>query len=781
MRIPYRWLQEMLPDAPRPEQLEVILAGLGLEVERIIALPQPHSQVVFGRVLEAEEVPGTALRRLIVDVGQPIQLVSGAPNARAGMGLVVALPGSELPGGLVLGVRRIQGLESYGMGVSARELALGEYAGGLIELAPAALPVGTPLAEVWLPDQVLEVEITPNRPDWLSVLGVARDLAALGYTLHPPQPQPRTVALELPFTVEVEDTLGCDRFTLSYLRGIQIEASPPGVQQRLYAAGMRPISNVVDATNYAMLELGNPMHAFDLRDIGRGLVVRRARPGERLVTLDGVDRGLDPADLLITARVGGDTVPVGLAGVMGGENSEVKADTRQVALEVAHFDPVSIRRTARRQGLRSEASYRFERGVDPQGPVPAALRFAELLQQWGSGVELAQARIDLSYLSPIPTIAYRPTYAEKLVGVNYTLQEQQSALQGVGCRVEVAQPQWQVTPPSHRADLAIEEDLVEEVARIVGYDRIPETLPNFFAHPDNLAVGSDYAQLRRIKQVLAGLGFQEAMNYSWSSVEEAGLMRSPAPTVYMQNPQSPERTALRTALYPGLLRNLASSLNQNEAGPFLLFEEGKVFNQHEGQRLAGLLAGSWVDGGWQPGLAGGFFALKGLLETAARRLGARLEVEQAAQPYLHPGVSGAVRWNGQLVGYIGALHPAIARQLELEAPILFELDLPLPPSQPVFRDLPRVPAALRDLAVVVPSEVSFAQVAQLIRSQAGEFLEHLELFDLYQGPQLPQGRKSLAFHLVFRRPDRTLNDAEVEAFMVRLIGAVEAEGYALRR
>lgn len=781
MRIPFRWLQEMVPEAPRPQQLEAILAGLGLEMERILSVPQPHSQVVFGRVEEVEEVPGTQLRRMVVDVGRSIQLVSGAPNARPGIGLAVALPGSELPGGLVLGVRKIQGLESYGMGVSARELSLGEYAGGLIELAPQALPPGTPLAEVWLSDEVMEVEITPNRPDWLSVLGVARDLAALGYTLVTPGPQPAMVELELPFRVLIDDSVGCDRFTLSYLRGIRVEASPPVVQQRLYGAGMRPISNVVDATNYAMLELGNPMHAFDLRDIGQGLMVRRARPGERLVTLDGVDRSLDPADLLITALVEGDTAPVGLAGVMGGENSEVKADTRDVALEVAHFDPVSIRRTARRQGLRSEASYRFERGVDPQGPVRAALRFAELLQQWGCPVELARKRVDVSYLPAVQAIPFRPAYAEKLVGVAYTLEEQKSALEGVGCQVTIEEQRWLVLPPSHRADLGIEEDLVEEVARIVGYDRIPETLPNFFAHPDNLAVGQAYTQVRRVKEVLAGLGFQEVMNYAWSSAEECQLMRAPDPTVFMQNPQSPERTALRTALYPGLLRNLATSLNQNEAGPYLLFEEGKVFNSLETQRLAGMLAGSWIEGGWQAGLAGSFFALKGLLEAAARRLGGDLVVEAAAQPYLHPGISGAIWWNGRHVGYLGVLHPAIARQLEVEAPVLFELELPLPPAEAQFQDLPRVPAALRDLAVVVEVEVPFARVAQLIRTQAGEYLEHLEIFDLYQGPQLPEGRKSLAFHLVFRRADRTLTDAEVEAFMGRVIGALEAEGYSLRR
>ncbi|RDI96644.1 phenylalanine--tRNA ligase subunit beta [Meiothermus sp. QL-1] len=784
MRIVYSWLKEFLPEAPGPERLEVLLAGLGLEVERIMPLAVPHRQVVFARVLAVEPLEGREVRRLVLDAGQEVQVVSGDPNAQPGMGVALALPGAVLPEGSV-GVRRVAGVESYGMVLSARELGLGEYGGGLLEFPPEALPPGTPLAEVFGPDEVIEVEITPNRPDWLSVYGVARDLATLGFHLIEPRPQPKTTPLPLPFGLTIEEPRACDRFTLSYARGIRIGPSPLQVQRRLFAAGMRPISNVVDATNYAMLELGNPMHAYDAAFVGEGLWVRFARPGERLVTLDGVERTLGAGDLLIAVKTGEETRPAGLAGVMGGAEDEIRATTTAVALEVAHFDPVTIRRTARRHGLRTEASYRFERGVDPEGVHRAADRFFELLQAWGGeGVEVAQARLDLDHTQPPEPIAFRPAYTNRLVGMDYPEAEQLGVLARLGCRVEAGEAEgvYRVTPPSHRVDLRIEEDLVEEVARIVGYDKIPTSLPSFFPHPDNLGVDEPYEATERLKAVLAGLGFQEVINYAWSSPEECALYRAPAPTVYMQNPQTPERTALRTMLYPGLLKNLQHALAQGEVGPFLLFEVGRVFQQTETLHLAGLLWGEAVPGLWQRGLEGSFFALKGLLETAARNLGSGVRVERETAPHLHPGISGGVYWNGVRVGQMGALHPAIAEAVELPLGVfLFELALPLPKGPGGFRDMARFPASLRDLAVVVPEEVPYAEVERLIRAHAGEYLERLEVFDLYRGRPLEAGQKSLAFHLVFRHPERTLTDLETEAFMQQIIAAVESRGYAIRR
>jgi phenylalanyl-tRNA synthetase beta chain len=798
MKIVYSWLKEFLPDAPSSARLEELLAGLGIETESIQPLAIPHRNIVFARVLQVEHLEGREVRKLTLDIGQEVQVVSGAPNARAGMGVALALPGTLLPDGTELGLRKIAGVESYGMALSPKELAVGEYGGGLMEFASDALPPGTPLAEAWGPDEVIEIEITPNRPDWLSVYGVARDLAALGMTLIHPDPRPKTTPIALPFQVWLEDTQGCDRFTLSYARGIRVGPSPLSVQRRLYAAGMRPISNVVDATNYAMLELGNPLHAYDARYIREGLVVRRARVGEKLVTLDGQERTLDERDLLITVKDGDLTRPAGLAGVMGGADDEIQDSTTQIALEVAHFDPVMVRRTAKRQGLKTEASYRFERGVDPDGQIRAADRCLELLQAWmGTGVEVAQDRIDHNHTLPARPILFRPAYTSRLVGMSYDKDQQLEVLRRLGCMVQPSslEETFEVTPPSYRVDLALEEDLVEEVARIVGYDQIPATLPSFFPHPDNFGVEEPYQAQERLKQVMAGLGFQEVLNYSWSSPEECAQMRAPAPTVFMQNPQTADRTALRTALYPSLLKNLQTALAQGEDGPFLLFEVGNVFNQTETTHLAALLCGDPVPGLWQKGLGEGFFALKGLLEAAALNLGSKVRVEKEAQPYLHPGISGSVYWNDQKVGHIGALHPAIAAALELPSGarvstrserdgaqiFLFEMALPLSKGPDLFFDIAKYPASMRDLAVVVLESTTYAEVERLIQAHAGERLVRLEIFDVYRGKPLLEGQKSMAFHLTFRHPDRTLTDLETDGFMQNIVAALERTGYTIRK
>lgn len=780
MRIVYSWLKEFLPDAPSPERLEELLAGLGHETETIDHLSAPNPKIVFAKVLSVEEIPGAEVKKLVLDAGREVQVVSGAPNAKAGIGVALALPGAVLPSGLELSVRRIQGLESYGMALSPKELAVGEYAGGLMEFPEDALPPGTPLAEAWPDETVIEIEITPNRPDVLSVYGAARDLAALGMTLVHPDPRPKTCKIALPFQVWIEDPQGCDRFTLSYARNIKNGLSPMAVQRRLYAAGMRPISLVVDATNYTMLELGNPIHAYDARFIGEGILVRRAKPGEKLVTLDGVERTFDPRDLLITVTDGDQNLAEGIAGVMGGSHGEVREDTTEVALEVAHFDPVSIRRTSKRQGLKTEASYRFERGVDKDGQVRAALRFMELLQQW-AGAEVAEDRIDLNYTQPPQPIAFRPSYANRLIGADFPVEEQLDALRRLGFKLEGQTEPYRVTKPTYRMDIEIEEDLVEEVARVVGYDKIPLTLPAFFPAPDNALVDEPYQAKERLKQVMAGLGFQEVVNYSWTSPEELSLYRAPAPTVALANPQASDRTHLRTAIYPGLLHNLELNLSQGEEGPFLLFEIGNVFNQAETARLGVLLSGEAVPGLWQPGLGGGFYALKGLLESAAAHLGATLKVEREGYPHLHPGISGAVYWNGRKVGSIGQLHPAIAAQAELPPTYLAELELPLPNSKTRFKDVAKYPASLRDLAVVVPEAVPYSEIERIIRANAGAYLEHLQIFDVYRGAPLEPGQKSMAFHLSFRHEGRTLTDAETDAFMGQVIGAIERAGYAIRK
>ena len=777
MRVPFSWLRTYLPEAPLPERLEELLAQLGFEVEVIETQPAPPQGVVFARVLEAFPIPGTQLKRLILDIGQTVEVVSGAPNAQGGMGVALALPGTELFGARIT-ERRIQGVVSHGMALSPKELGVGEYGGGLLELPQNALPPGTPLAEAWPEETVLVVEVTPNRPDALGVYGLARDLSALGLALLPPETQFLGEKTPLPFRAEVEDEEGAPHFTLSYAWGIRVAPSPLWLQRWLFAAGMRPINNVVDITNFAMLELSQPMHAFDRRQVGEGLKVRRARPGERLVTLDGVERVLQEEDLLITALLGEDSIPVGLAGIMGGKQSEVQEDTEAIALEVAYFNPVRIRKTSRRLGLRTEASHRFERGVDPLGQAFAQRRALHLLEKVAQA-KVAQAFIDLGQPTPPTPIRFRPEYTNRLLGTNYPETTQLEVLRRLFCTVEGSGPYW-VTPPSFRVDLKGEEDLVEEVARVQGYESIPTTLPAFFPALDNRKVEEVYRKKQALKTLLSGLGFQEVMPYPFTSEEEARLFRIPLPTLRLTNPQAPEKSAMRTLLFPGLVRTVENMLKNQEAERALLFEVGRVFQEEERTHVAGLLLDGAAGGSWFKEEVGGYYALKGLLETALDRLGLEAAVLPKPFPWLHPGASGEVWIGGRPFGFIGQVHPEVVRALELPPLYAFELLWPFPEARVLFQDPPRFPKAMRDLAVVVPQEVAYHEVEALLKKTGGRLLEALELFDLYQGAPLQEGEKSLAFHLAFRHPQRTLKDEEVDEAMEAILEAIRAKGWRIR-
>ena len=778
MKLVYSWLKELLPEAPTPEDLEPVLARLGLPVEEILHLPAAPKGVVVARVTAIEPLPGTDLKALTLDVGgREARVVTAAPNARAGVSVAWAPPGTVLPGGAEVGVRQFGEKKSEGMALSPAEMGVGAYAGGLLVLPADELAPGTPLAEVWPAEVVLDLEITPNRADALSVLGVARDLAAaLGLSLRVPEPKPPLKPLGFPLKVRVEDEEGADRYLAAYAKNVRVGPAPPLAQRRLLAADQRPINAVVDATNYVLLELGNPLHAFDRQTLFEGLVVRRARPGEKIVTLDDVERTLTPEDLVITAQKDGGTLPVAIAGVIGGKNSEVTEATTEVVLEAAHFDPVSVRKTARRLGLKTEASYRFERGVDPNLPPLAAKRFLELVADW-TGAEVSADWVDLGGDKPRKTVPFRPSYANRLLGTAFPEPDQLEALKRLGVELEGGAEPYTARPPTWRVDLNIEEDLVEEVARILGYEHIPETLPEFFPAADNLAADADWQREKTCRRVLAGLGFYETINYPWLSEAFLHEMRAPKPRLLLANPINTEEAALRTALYPGLIKNLLANPGQRHA---LLFELGHVFLDEEEVHLAALMQGPYHPKTWQPPAAVGFYALKGLLEAFARRLGAEVEVRPQAHPPLHPGISGDVLWNGEKVGMIGALHPAIAEALEIEAPTFFELRLPLPEQKRPFKDLPRFPAATRDLAVVVPEATPHAEVAGVLKEAAGPYLERLELFDVYQGPPLAEDEKSLAYRLVFRAPDRTLTDAEVDRFVEAVLEAIQARGWRIR-
>ena len=773
MKLPYSWLKELLPDVPPPSDLEAALANLGLPLEETLDVPAPPANVVYGEVLACAPVEGTHLFRVTVEAGEPapVTIVTGAPNTRAKVGVAVARPGS-LIGGREIGVRAVQGVASWGMLCSPRELGVGEYAGGLLLLPLGAVPPGTPLAELWPAETVLDIEVTPNRADALSALGLARDLAAgLKLQLRPP-PAGLPPELGAPEPITVRLTEGCDRFVARSAYGVRNGPSPLFMQRRLLACGLRPIDLIVDASNYVMLELGQPTALYDARDLAGELRVSDAHEGETVVTLGGETKTLRPSDLVIRNGAGG---VVGVAGIVGAKFGAVRADTSEVALEAAHFEPVRLRLTARRLDLKTDAVYRFERGVDRNVAPWAANRIMGLLAEHG-GARVHPGATDAGGPGELPEIAFEPLAARALLGLDIPDAEMRAALERLGCAVS---QDWRVTPPSWRVDLNIQEDLTEEVVRLHGYAALPETLAELRAHESNLGSGQEARERRDLKTTLAALGFQEVVTYTFSSDEEAGRARAEPPHLRLRNPLTSERTGMRAALYPSLLRAAGA---REQA---LLFEVGRVFpGAGEAERLGALMRGPLAPAGWQAGVAGGFYAFKGLIEAAASELGAQLKVRQlrgAAVPRaLHPGVAGEVVWNGEGVGWMGALHPAVAGDLSLKGETyLLEVGFPLPGRVWSYRDLPRTPAALRDLAVLAPQDVSYADIRDVLLEAGGPLLEAVQVFDVFTGASLPPGQRSVAVKLTFRG-ERTLQDAEVELPFGRMIGAVQARGWTVR-
>ncbi len=799
MNVPYSWLIELLPELPArigndPHALEPIMAMLGTGIEEIIDAPAPPDGVVFGLVLEENTVPDTHLKVLKIDVGDgvPKTVVTGAPNAMAGVGVAVAVPGTQLAAfqsvdtdgqGTVVGIRTIQGIESWGMACSPKELGIGDYGGGLLEFPVTDAKPGTPLSELWPTDHVLDIEVTPNRADALSVLGIARDIAAyLKLELKLPS---RGLESEhdanFPVRLEITDS-HCDRFVTRMAKGVKVGPSPAWLQRRVVNGGMRAINNLVDASNYVMLELGQPTAAYDARDLPESaILVRAALNGESVVSLDDQTRELSSKDLVITTPVNGEFRVIGVAGVIGAAYSAISNATTDMILESAHFDAVRLRLTARRLGLATDAVYRYERGVDPNLCAWAADRYMELVQQTGGG-EVVPGHRDAGGEKARVTVQFSPSHANDYLGTGYEAADMKAALERLGFVLENASGEvWTVHSPTWRINMDLEEDLIEEVARILGYDAIPETLPSFTVNPLAKATDAPMRVTRAVKDAFVGLGFQEIVSYSFTHPGEAASARVPEPVLELRNPQSSERTHLRTQLVSSLLN--AARVNRGVES-LQLFEVGRVFPSLdlEEERLGLLMSGPIAPKSWTDGVQGGFFAFKGLLESAAAKLGDALEVRVLEQPptYLHPGIAGEIVWNGVSVGVIGALHPQVASDLELPQTFVAELRLPLPTHEWTFLDPSRQPSALRDLAIIAPRSVPYSRLEKLARDAAGLLLEGVEPFDVYEGKPIPEGSRSVAIHLSFRAPGRTLTDAEVDAAMQSVIASVRSEGLEIR-
>ena len=821
MKTSLSWLREYveLPASMTAADLDQALTDLGLEVESIVDQGATvKGDLVVGRVLEIEELTGfkKPIRFCLVDVGrtEPQEIVCGATNFVVGDLVTVILPGGELPGGFKIGARRTYGHNSNGMICSARELGLGEDHTGILVLPPGAAEPGADARPVvGLNDVLVEVEITPDRGYEMSVRGMARELS---YAYESAYTDPAVIdapggTADVPYPVRVDDTVGCDRFAARVVRGIDPNAkSPEWMQRRLAAAGIRVISLPVDITNYLMLELGQPMHVFDLNLLRGGLVVRRAAPGEKLTTLDGVARLLDAEDMVICD----DSGPISLAAVMGGETSEWRPETVDVLLEAAHWDAVMVGRTARRHKLFSEAAKRWERGVDPQLPLVALERAVSLLVAHAGGT-VDERVLDIDNVVPPAPIALDPTLPARRIGLAYSSDEVAALLSRVGCRVTST---FEVIPPSWRPDLIDPADLVEEVARLGGYNDIPSVLP-----PAPGGGGLTWVQRRRrtLGRAMAEAGYVEVLSYPFvaSAVHDAfGLPTDDRrrSAVRLTNPLSEEEPELRTSLLPPLLATLKRNVGRGLRDS-ALYEMGEVFlpvlvdiaptalavdrrpTDEEWDavntivpaqpwHLAAVLAGEFVPAGWwgQGRAATWADAVQAarIALSAAGMPASRVSVRAADHAPWHPGRCAEILVDDTVIGHAGELHPAVASALELpRRTCAMEIDLDAIPAAPVVQagGLSTYPPALIDVALVVPVDVPAAQVEAALVAGAGELLESVRLFDVYASDQLGPGLRSLAYKLTFRAPDRTLTVEEaVAARDAAVASASSATGAVLR-
>ncbi|MFC3832006.1 MULTISPECIES: phenylalanine--tRNA ligase subunit beta [Deinococcus] len=817
MNIPYSWLKELVPNLPPLADLEPTFAHLGLPLEGVEDVPAPPPGVLLVTVTHAEPIEGTQLTKLTLDTGANGEKViaSGAPNAvglPAGTMVALVSPGTEL-GGMTYGVRALQGVESWGMAASAKELGLGESAAGLMLFPAGTAAPGTPMRELWPDDHVLDVEVTPNRADVLSALGLARDLAAflkLELVEPPAGPAPRgagEITVTLPpkgLTLDRDPSkklrFGCDHFAARTVGGLTNGPAPLWMQRRVSLAGMRPIDLIVDTSNYVMLELGQPTALYDRRDVAGDQihVAFGLRQGEVVKDLMGGTHTVGPEDLLILdgnqpeissvadafATAGqpklGDTV-LGIAGIMGGDHGHVRADTTDVVIESAHFDPVLLRRTSTRLGLKTDAVYRYERGVDPLLAPKAANRVAALLADAGRG-EIHPGATVVGEPEVPGNIDTTGDQIRALLGMHVDTAEMSGILTRLGCTVAGNGDALHVTPPSWRVDMVIWQDLAEEVARLHGYAELPETLPTLRVHPSNIGAEREGVERSTLRRTLAGIGAQEVVTYTFTSDDEAAKARTETPTARLRNPMTADRTGLRTALYPSLLKAAQAHAKGDRV---LIFEMGRIFPQSgEAERLGLLMRGPLAGATHQPGVAGSFAAFKGLVESLAATLGAAFEVRQlrgdAVPAALHPGIAGEVVWNAEPIGWLGAVHPEVAQDFGLKGDTyVLDVALPLPGRAWAFRDPSRAPAAWRDLAVVTPQGVSYGEVAALLRRGGGDLLESVEPFDVYTGEQLGEGQRSVAVRLTFRAA-KTLTDEEVDPIMDKLMAAVRAQGWSIR-
>jgi phenylalanyl-tRNA synthetase beta chain len=789
MRLSINWLKDFVDLTVPAADLADRLTLAGLEVEALEEVAPDFSGVVVAKVNRVEPHPQADRLQVaeVTDGRASYRVVCGAPNLTAGQLYPFAPLGAVVSGGHKIKAAKLRGIASEGMLLAEDELGLSSDHVGLMEI-PQDLPLGQDLAAALnLADVVLEVAVTPNRPDCLSVLGLAREVAAL---LDQPLRHPEVIVAEVaapahPLAkVTILDAVGCPRYAGRLVFDLTVGPSPFWLRRRLQLAGLRAINNLVDVTNYVLLEFGQPLHAFDFQKLHRGeIVVRRPRNGERFfVTLDDQERPLTPETLLICDG----EKPVALAGVMGGLQSEVTAATKQVLIESAYFSPGSIRRTSKRLGLSTEASYRFERGVDPEGTIHALERAAQLMAAVGGGRVLA-GRLD-EYPQPIyrPRVTLRASRANAVLGTALPQAEMQRLLTRLHLPVVPRDGDTlEVQVPPFRGDLEREIDLIEEIARLAGFHQIPVTLPR-----GTLATrrAAPEARLRgEARQLLLGHGFFEAINYSFLSEKLQALPAEGGEALRLANPLSEEQAVMRTSLLPGLLEALRRN-HLKQMADVRLFELSKIFMPlagaelpREEQWLTGVMSGGREESFWLASKAPvDFFDLKGVVETLLQGLLVpEVSFRGGTLPaYLRQGAR--VYSRDQELGVLGELAPQIGEKLDLEGPVwAFELNFQTLAAAaqpfPLFTPLPRYPAVYLDIALIVPDEVPAARVAQELYYHGAPWLVEARLFDVYTGAPIPPGKRSLAFRLSYRDPERTLTDEAVNRHHEALVKTLQEE------
>lgn len=792
MKFSENWLRSWIDPGLTTAELVEQLTLAGLEVDAIEAVAAGFSKVVVGEILGVEPHPNAdklSLCKVNVGAADNLQIVCGADNARAGLKAPVALVGGELPGDFKIKQAKLRGVESSGMLCAGEELGIEGQGDGLWEL-PDDAPVGADLVEwLGLDDHSIEVDLTPNRADCLGILGLAREVSVLNdMSFERPNCSPVDAEIDERRPIELSYPQGCPRYLGRVIKGVDMQcATPLWMQERLRRCGLRSIDPVVDVTNYVLLELGQPLHAFDLAQLSEGIEVRLASQGESLKLLDEREVELTPDSMVIADASG----PLALAGIMGGDRSGVSDSTQDIFLECAYFNPEALAGRARAYGLHTDASHRYERGVDPELAHTAMERATRLLLDIVGGqagpIEIAN---EDQQLPTQPEITLRKSRLELLSGLSFEAERVGRILTSLGCEViDSSADEWRVRPPSWRFDLAIEVDLIEELTRIVGYDKIPET--PLEARLEIQPQTETRRAPERLTQQLVARGYREAITYSFIDPQLCRQMGFTDGLVDLSNPIASDMSVMRPSLLPGLVRAVKYNLDRQEPRA-RLFETGLRFAQEGGEiqqisTLALVAAGSLYPEQWRDkGGEVGFFDVKMDVQALLAEVSGEIEWQPLQDmPCLHPGRSALIKRNGATLGWLGELHPQLQQGLDIDdSMVLCELDMePLLLAEvPSFEPLARYPSVRRDLALVVDKEVSAQAVIDTVRSIANNLLREARIFDIYTGQGIDSNKKSMALSLTFRDSSRTLNDQEVAAFVDEIVEHLTAQlGAVLRQ